>query len=99
MRRGSYADTGRRSANFRTFASTRSLPQVVAGVAARVLLQVVLVVVLGERERPGLHDLRHDRSGPAPARVDTLLDLLGDGTLLLGRHEDGRAVLSPDVVA
>jgi drug/metabolite transporter (DMT)-like permease len=43
----------------------RSVAHEVAGVAARMLLQVVLVVVLGRVERRRVDDLGHDRERPA----------------------------------
>src|SRR5262249_61774546 len=70
-----------------------------AGAPAGILLQVLLVILLGRGERAGSDDLGHDRRGPLPAGVYALLDLLGDLALLLGGHEDRRAVLRPDVVA
>src|SRR5262249_2267331 len=75
------------------------VPQVVTGVAAGILLQVLLVVLLGRRERSRRDDLRDDRGLPLAARVHALLDALGDLALPLRRDEDRRAVLRADVVA
>src|SRR5574341_1437377 len=56
-------------------------PQEVAGVAAGVLLQVVLVVLLGRVPRRGLGDLGDDGPLPLAGGLDALLGLLG-GRLL-----------------
>src|SRR5689334_15643561 len=79
--------------------SSRSVPHEVASVAAGVLLQVVLVEVLGVRERAGVDDLGHDRRLPAAGGVDAARHLLGHAALLGRGHEDRRAVLRPAVVA
>src|SRR5215216_6213586 len=70
-----------------------------AGVTARVLLEVVLVVVLREREGARRRDLGDDRTLPRAALVDLLLHLLGDLLLRVRGVEDRRPVLAPHVVA
>jgi hypothetical protein len=46
-------------------AGTGSFTQVVTRISPRVLLQIVLVIILGWRELPGLRDFRDDRGMPS----------------------------------
>ncbi|VXB37234.1 hypothetical protein CURTO8I2_180079 [Curtobacterium sp. 8I-2] len=71
----------------------------VAGVAVRVLLEVVLVLVLGLPERAGRGDLGDDLAGPDARRIDVGDGVERDLLLLVGRVEDGRTVAATDVVA
>src|SRR2546427_4595464 len=75
-----------------------SVSQVVTGVAAGMLLEIVLVVLLRGPELGGGDDLGDDRALPLARGLDASLDLLGDPPLLLALIEDGRAVLGPLVV-
>src|SRR5438270_7141343 len=72
-----------------------------SAVAARVLGQVLLVVVLGVVERPGVGDLGRDLAQAALVqRRPVALARAARGFGLRGRcRVDGRAVLGPDVVA
>src|SRR5512139_153235 len=73
----------------------------VAAVAVGVLRQVLLVVVLGEVERAGRHDLGGDvavAALPQPRR-EGRPRLLGGLSLGVRRDVDRRAVLRADVVA
>src|SRR5262245_25520657 len=72
---------------------------VVAGIAARVLLEVVLVLLLRRPERAGGGDLRHHRLLPLVRGVHLPFHLLRHALLLVGLVEDGRAVRDADVVA
>src|SRR3954447_24552174 len=74
-------------------------PREVAVVAARIALEVVLVLRLGLPERDGLADLGHDLAGPQARGVDGGNRVLGAPPLLMGRVEDLRAVGRADVVA
>src|SRR3954447_26264347 len=74
-------------------------PREVAVVAARIALEVVLVLRLGLPERDGLADLGHDLAGPQARGVDVGNRVLGDPALLIGRVEDPRGVGGADVVA
>ena len=60
-----------------------SVTQVVAAVPAGVLHEILLVVVLGARERASRHDLGDDRVLPLARLVDARLDRLGRLALLL----------------
>src|SRR5438876_855145 len=60
-----------------------SVAQVVAGVPARMLLQVLLVVVLRRPEGSRRHDLGHDLSLPLPGLLDPLPRALRRLPLLL----------------
>src|SRR5207237_3144032 len=71
----------------------------VAGVAAGVLAQVILVVALGAVPLAGWLDARGDRPLPLARRVDARLHALGDLALLRRLRKDRRAVLRADVVA
>src|SRR4051812_30686563 len=55
-----------------------SVAHVVAGVAARILLQVILVVRLRRGPAAGVDDLGDDRVLPAPRLRGPRLDLFGD---------------------
>src|SRR4051794_15205525 len=74
-------------------------PREVAVVAARVALEVVLVLGLGLPERDSLADLGHDLAGPQARGVDVGDRVLGDLALLVARVEDLRAIARADVVA
>ena len=74
-------------------------PHVVARVAVRDLLQVVLVLLLGLPELAGRLDLGDDLAGPQPGRVDVRDRVERDATLLLTGVEDRRPVAAADVVA
>src|SRR5262245_50229631 len=78
--------------------SASSVAQVVAGVSARMLLQIVLVVLLRRPELSRGNDLGDDRTLPLARGVDARFHLLGDAFLLVVQVEDGRAVLRPRVV-
>src|SRR5919202_476865 len=67
-------------------------PREVAVVAARVALEVVLVLGLRLPERDGLADLGHDLAGPQAGGVDVGDRVLGDPALLVPRVEDLRAI-------
>src|SRR5579872_4523728 len=69
-----------------------------AAVAARVLGEVLLVVVLGVVEGPNLGDLGADLAvaGLAERSLEAVPCRLGGGQLLVGRRVDGRAVLGAD---
>src|SRR5690349_4132864 len=75
-----------------------SVAQVVAGVPAGVLLQLLLVVVLRIPELAGGDDLGHDLPLPLARALDLGLHLLGDLPLLVVVVEDRRAILRADVV-
>src|SRR2546422_11703513 len=75
-----------------------SVSQVVTGIAAGMLLEIVLVVLLRGPELGGGDDLGDDRALPLARGLDAGLDLLGDPPLLLALIENGRAVLGPLVV-
>src|SRR5262245_8669187 len=75
-----------------------SVAQVVAGVAAVVLLQIVLVILLGRPELGGRNDLGDEGALPFSRGLDARLYLLRDLPLLIVLIEDGRAILGPDVV-
>src|SRR5262245_49198631 len=79
--------------------SGRSVAQVVAGVSARMLLQIVLVVLLRRPDLSPRNDLGDDPTLPLARGVDARLHLLGDALLLVVQVEDGRAVLRPRVVS
>src|SRR5438270_12829923 len=72
-----------------------------AAVAVGVLRKVALVVVLGEVELAGRHDLGGDAAVPGAAQrlLVALARLLCRPPLLVGPGEDRRAVLGADVVA
>src|SRR3954451_21993064 len=74
-------------------------PREVAVVAARVALEVVLVLGLGLPERDGLADLGHDLAGPQARGLDVGDRVLGDLALLVARVEDLGPVGRADVVA
>src|SRR5688572_6139028 len=71
----------------------------VAGVAAGILLEVVLVIFLGTVPRAGWLDGGGDRTRPLARRADARDDPLGRGLLLRGLRKDGRPVLRAHVVA
>src|SRR5215207_2627967 len=75
------------------------IAQVMAGVPAGMLAQVVLVILLGAVPGRGGLDARGDRPVPAPRRADARDDAFRDCSLLLRLREDCRAVLRPHVVA
>src|SRR3989442_3443271 len=79
-------------------AGVHSVPQVVTGVAAGMLLEIVLVELLRGPELGGGDDLGDDRTLPLARGLDAGLDPLGDPPLLLALIEDGRAGLGPLVV-
>src|SRR3982751_3429784 len=71
----------------------------VTAVAARVLAQVILVVVLrAVPSRNGL-DARGDRPGPGPGRLYARAHDLGSRLLLRALRKDRRTILGPCVVA
>src|SRR5436309_244964 len=70
-----------------------------ARVAARVALEVVLVLGLGLPEGTGGRDLGDDLAGPQAGRLDVGDGVLGYRLLPVARVEDRRAVAIPDVVA
>src|SRR5918993_726560 len=74
-------------------------PDVVARVAVRVDLQVVLVLRLGLPEGSRWLHLGDDRARPQARRVDVGDRLLGNPPLLVGGVVDGRPVAPPDVIA
>src|SRR5690606_26087881 len=74
-------------------------PREVAGVAVRVLQEVVLVLGLGLPERAGRLDGRHGLARPQARRVHVGDRVASDLLLLRREREDGRAVAGPDVVA
>src|SRR6187402_2675351 len=71
-----------------------SVPHEVTSVAAGILHQVLLVIILGGRERTSVHDFGDDGPLPRPACLRVLLGALGLLTLLRRGHEDGRTVLT-----
>src|SRR5688500_2941441 len=70
-----------------------------AGVSARVLAQIVLVVIFGAIPGAGRLDARRDRSLPTPGRINTCDDAFRDGPLSLRLRERRGAILRPNVVA
>src|SRR6185437_1172313 len=74
-------------------------PDVVAAVAVRIPLEVVLMLGLGLPERPRRRHLGHDLPRPQAGSVDVGDRLLGDPALLLIEVEDSRAIARPRVVA
>nr|WP_236833508.1 hypothetical protein [Blastococcus sp. MG754427] len=72
---------------------------VVAGVAERDLLQVVLVLLLGLPEVAGRLDLGDDLPRPDARGVDVGDGVERDALLLVAGVEDRRAVAATDVVA
>src|SRR3954447_23153466 len=74
-------------------------PREVAVVAARIALEVILVLRLGLPERDGLADLGHHLAGPQARGVDVGDRALGDLALFIARIEDLGAVAGADVVA
>src|SRR6185369_1280765 len=74
-------------------------PNVVAGVAVRIFLQVVLVLRLGLPERSRGSDLGDDLARPEARRLDVGDRVLGDLLLLVAREVDRRAVARAAVVA
>src|SRR5262249_60766879 len=74
-------------------------PREVAGVAVRVLLEVVLVLFPRLPERAGLADLGDDLARPEAGGLDVGDRVLGDLALLVARVEDLGAVARADVVA
>src|SRR2546426_10619302 len=79
-------------------AGVHSVPQVVTGVPAGMLLEIVLVELLRGPELGGGDGLGGDRTLPLAPGLDAGPDLLGDPPLLLALIEDGRAVLGSLVV-
>ncbi|KAG1648562.1 hypothetical protein GQR58_029736 [Nymphon striatum] len=79
----------------------RNLAEAVVAVAARVLGQVLLVVVLGVVEVIERTDLGRDlaEAGTRQLRLVGLAAGLGDDGLILGRRVHGGAILATDVVA
>src|ERR671912_98689 len=71
----------------------------VAGIAARVVLEIVLVLRLGDPEFAGGRDLRHDPAWPQAGGVDIVDCPECPGTLRLGDIEDLRAIRASDIVA
>src|SRR3954466_11068797 len=76
-----------------------SRPQVVARVAGRIALQVVVVIVLGGPEISRADDLCRDWPRPLARLVHFVLHSLRSLSLLRVVHEDRGAVLRADVVA
>src|SRR5262245_34038726 len=74
-------------------------PHEVAGVAARVPQEVVLVLGLRFPEVVRGRDFGHDLAGPEAGGLDVGDRVLGDAALLVGRGEDRRTVARADVVA
>src|SRR5205085_11395428 len=72
-------------------------PEVVAGVAARSPLQIILVIPLGLPEFGRVDDLRDDRRGPL--RLRTLDRLLCSFSLLVVVNEDRRSILRAAIIA
>ena len=70
-----------------------------AGVAARMTLEVVLVVALRVCEAAGLDDLSDQGPLPASGLIDLRDHLSGGLSLVFGGVEDRRAVLAPRVGA
>src|SRR5256885_1655150 len=66
--------------------------------AARIPLEVVLVLGLRLPEGSGRRNLGHDLSRPAARGIDVRDRLLGDPALLVVEVEDRRAVARSDVV-
>ena len=70
-----------------------------AGVAAGILQQIVLMLGFGFPEVTCRHDLGHDLAGPQPGFVDIGDRVLGNPTLLVGGVEDRRSIARADVVS
>src|ERR1051325_258536 len=88
----------RRADRCRTASARPRSPAIeMAGIAVRIPLQVILVVVLGRPELAERHDLCRDRARPLRPRA--LHGALRGLALLLIVVEDRGAVLRPDVVA
>src|SRR4051812_41287009 len=97
-RAATWYGAARRGSIARRIGRRPSVAEVVAGVAARVALQVVLVLALGAVPRRRRLDGRRDRPRPRARRVHPRDHALGDRALLGRLREDRRAVLRPDVV-
>src|SRR2546428_13660290 len=74
-------------------AGVHSVPQVVTGVAAGMLLEIALVELLRGPELGGGGDLGDDRALPLARGLGAGLDLLVDPPLLLPLIDNGRAGL------
>src|SRR5581483_3262938 len=74
-------------------------PRVVAGVAIRDALQVVLVLRLGLPEWAGRSNLGHHLTRPQSRSIHVRNRVLGSPLLLFRGVEDGRPVAGADVVA
>src|SRR5690606_35401658 len=88
------------------FASKKLLPHANSGaayaaVSARILLQVLLMVVLGVIELPGRSNLRGDRAQTGSLQGIGVLGTagFGHGALIEVEGVDARAVLSAQVIA
>mgnify|MGYP006951239953 CR=1 FL=1 len=79
--------------------SLASVAQVMTGVAAGMLAQVVLVIGFGAVPGRGGLDRCGDGPPPLTGRVDSGLHRLGDPLLLGGLRKDRRAILGSHVVA
>src|SRR5262249_10304757 len=77
---------------------TCSIPQHVAGVAARMLDKIFLVVFLCRIEFPGGGYLRHDRAIELAGLVPPCLHTFRSLFLRVAGVENGRAILRADVV-
>src|SRR5258706_8164036 len=83
-------------------ASSRQVPvgpNEMAGVAAGVSLEVVLVLWLGLPKVAGRNHFGHRLAGPQARRIHVGDRVLGDALLLVARIEDRRPVARADVAA
>jgi hypothetical protein len=69
-----------------------------AGVAAGMAQEIILVLGLGFPEVARRHDLGYDLAGPEPGLVDIGDSVFGNPALLVSRVEDCRPVARADVI-
>ena len=70
-----------------------------AGVAVRILLQIILMLRFRLPKIAGRRDLGHDLARPQARGIDIGNGVFGDPSLLVTGVEDRRAIAQTDVVA
>src|SRR5688572_11741931 len=74
-------------------------PNVMAGVAVRISLQVILMIGFGLPELACRNDFGHNFAGPQARSIDVGDRVFGNPSLLVAGVEDRGSIAGPDVVA